>query len=212
MENGLPAPAPPPIQPSPGGHNQYSFITDPSKQGKKSLLPSGGDKKGRIMIVVGGLLGLMVLGVIALVVISSVGSGDKKDWATLAQKQQELIRISEIGLSKATVRDTKNLAATTSLSLKSSQATVNSLAKKNGAQVDAKSLALGKNSQTDVALKAAEQTNQFDATFQTILKTELNEYQTLLKKLHDGTSSKSTKSNLSTAYTNASVLATQANQ
>lgn len=212
MQPNSPAPAPPPMQPGPGGQNQYSFITDPGKPAKKSLLPAGGTKQGRIFLVVGGLLGLITIGVIAFAVINSIGNSSKQDWLTLAQKQQELIRISEVGATKAQNRDTKNLATTTNLSLKSSQTTVNSLAKKNGAVVNSKSLALGKSAETDAALKTAEQTNQFDKAFQTILKNELNDYQALLKKLYDGSSSQSTKNGLSTAYSNAGLLATQANQ
>lgn len=212
MQPNSPSPAPPPIQPGLGGPSQYDFITAPKKLPKKGLLPSGGSKKGRIFLVGGGLLGLIIIVFIGLAIFNSIGNAAKQDWLTLAQKQQELIRISEIGADKAQNRDTKNLATTTNLALKSSQATVNSLAKKNGAVVNSKSLALGKSAKTDAALKTAEQTNQFDASFQVILKAELNEYQALLKKLHEGTNSKSTKSGLTNAYTNAGLLAAQANQ
>ena len=210
MQPNGPMPTPPPIQ-AQGGANPYAFITNPGKAPKKGLLPGGNSKQGRLFVVIGIAVGLLTIGVIAAVVISSIGSSQKADWLSIAQQQQELIRVSDLG-SKAQSRDVKNLATTTNLSLLSSQATVNSLAKKNGAVVNTKTLALGKSSKTDAELKTAEQTNQFDKTFKEVLKQELNDYQRLLKKLYDGSGSKSTKAGLSTAYTNAGLLATQANQ
>lgn len=212
MDSNLPAPAPPPMQPNQPGQNPYAFITDDRKAGKKSLLPMPGGKKGRIVIVVGVLVGLAILASLVMAVFNGLDSAVKQDWLTLAQKQQELIRISDIGSTKAQNRDTKNLATTTKLSLEGSQSTINSLAKKNGAVINSKSLALGKSAETDAALKTAEQTNQFDATFQLVLKNELNEYQLLIKKLYDGTTSKSTKSGLQSAFLNAGILATEANR
>lgn len=210
MQPNGPSASPPPFQHQ-SGHDPYAFITEHGKAAKRGILPTGGSKQSRLFVVIGIVVGLIIVGVIVGAVISNIGSGQKADWLSLAQKQQELIRISEVGGTKAQSRDAKNLAATTKLSLLSSQPTVNSLAKKNGANVSPKSLAAGKNAKTDADLKTAEQTNQFDKTFQETLRTELNSYQALLKKLYDSSRSKTTKAGLSTAYTNAGVLVTQAN-
>lgn len=207
MQPNGPQPTPPPLHP-----NAYSFITDHNKPGKRSLLPTGGSKQSRIMMVVGIVLAISIVGVVIMAVLNGIDNSQKQDWLTLAQKQQEIIRISEVGATKAQGRDTKNLATTTKLTLESSQALVNKLAKSNGANVSSKALLVGKNAKTDADLKTAEQTNQFDTAFQDILKNELNEYQALLKKLHDGSKSKTTKAGLSSAYNNANILATQANQ
>ncbi len=211
MENA-PAPGPPPINPNQNGGSQYSFITDPYKPVKRSLFSFGSTKKSRILLVVGGLVGLAMIGGLIALVIGGLDSAAKQDWLTLAQKQQELIRISDEGSKKAQNRDTKNLATTTKIALESSQAGVNSLAKKNGAAINSKTLALGKDAKTDAALKTAEQTNQFDSAFQKILQTELNEYQAILKKLYENTNSNSTKTGLTNAYNNAQILAAEANR
>lgn len=192
--------------------NPYAFITDPSKPQKKPFLPGGNSQKSRIFIVLGVLFGLVILGVIVMAVISSIGSSEKQSWLKLAQEQQDLIRISELGSQKAQNRDTKNLAITTKLSLTSSQSTINSLAKKNGVQVDSKSLSLGKDTKVDATLKTAEQTNQFDKVFAEVLKAKLTTYQSDMKKLYDGTQSTKTKASLASAYTNAGILATEANK
>lgn len=211
MENS-PAPSPPPINPNQNDGSQYSFITNPYKPTKKSLFSFGSTKKSRILLVVGGLVGLaMMVGLVALVV-GSLDDAAKQDWLTLAQQQQEIIRISDEGSKRAQNRDTKNLATTTKITLESSKASINSLAKKHGATIDSKTLALGKDAKTDAALKTAEQTNQFDSVFQKILQTELNEYQAILKKLNENTDSKSTKTGLTSAYSNARILAAEANR
>lgn len=205
-----PAPAPPPIQPDQNVKNKYSFITDDKKVAQKSFLPTASTKQGRVLLVVGGVFGLLLLGGLVITVLSGLDSAAKQDWLNLAQKQQEIIRISEIGAKKAQDRDTKNLATTTKLSLQGSQTAVNALAKKNGADVSSKTLAEGKNSKTDAALTVAEQANKFDTVFYEILKTELNEYQALLKKLYDNSTSKSTKEGLQAAYNSAEILANEA--
>lgn len=212
MQPELPSPAPPPIQPPSVPRNSYDFITNPGVAPKKGILPTGGTKQSRILLVIGGFLGLIIIGMIIFAVINGLSSSQKEDWLTLAQKQTELIRITDIATAKAQLRDTKNLAATTKASLISSQKTVNSLAKKNGATISSKTLALGKDINTDKQLTSAEQTNQFDATFQVLLKKELGEYQVLVKKLYDSTGSKSTKASLNGIYNNANLLVQQSNQ
>lgn len=192
--------------------NPYAFITDPKKMPKQSFLPSGGSQKSRIIIVVGIAFVVIIIAVIVMAVISSIGSGEKQQWLKVAQEQQDLIRISELGSQKAQNRDTKNLAVTTKLSLTSSQSTINSLAKKNGAVIDTKSLSLGKDTKVDATLTTAEQTNQFDKVFAEILKTKLTAYQSDMKKLYEGNGSAKTKASLASAYTNAGILATEANR
>lgn len=205
MQPQSPSPAPPPIQPKPSGSNPYSFITDPGKPVKKKLLPSGGTKQGRIMIVVGGILGLAVIAVIVIAVINSLGNAQKQEWLTLAQQQQELIRISDIGSTKAKDRETKNIATTTRLSLTSSQPFINTLAKRNGAVFTSKTLTTGKDSRVDAQLTTAEQTNRFDSVFLQVLNQKLLAYEKQLNKLEQGASG-NTKASLAAAAANARLL------
>lgn len=211
MQPELPS-VPPPILPASGPNDAYGFITNPAAPPKRSILPTGGSKKNRIVIVVGGFVALILFSSLIFAVINGLTSGQKADWLSLAQKQAELIRITDIGTAKAQQRDTKNLAATTKVTLLASQTTINSLAKKNGATINTRSLLGGKDPATDTALTTAEQANQFDDTFHTILKNKLSDYQQLLKKIYDSTSSKSTKSALSNIYNNAGILVDESKQ
>lgn len=191
-------PAPPPIQPLPAQNNPYDFITNPSKPARKSLLPGG--KMGRIIIVGAGAAIIIMVGVIVAAVISSSGADLKTDYLSLAQQQTELIRVSDIGVTKARQTNAKNLAITTQYSLSSQQQEILALAKKAGAATDAKTLAAGKDDKTDALLTSADQANQFDDVFAKTLKALLQKYRLTLKKIYDATDSTSTKTTLSKNY------------
>lgn len=193
-------PAPPPYQPNTAGHDPYDFINNPAQPAKKRLIPGGDSKKSKLITIGVGAVVLVLLALVAGVFISSRGSGVKNDYLTLVQQQAELIRISDIGTTKASQSEAKNLAITTKLTLSSQQTGLLKLAKKAGASTDAKSLALGKDTKTDTLLKTAEQTNQFDSALIKNLRTGLKKYQATLKKLHDASSSKSTKTTLAKDY------------
>lgn len=198
-------PAPPPYQPMPQPSNPYEFITDSGQSSKRKLLP-GSSKKGRIITV---LVGLMVLIILAFIVLSLLGRGSasvKSDYLSLAQQQTELIRISEIGVSKSRQSEARNLAITTKLSLVSQQPTTLRLAKKAGADTNAKMLALGKDAKTTELLTNADQSNQFDSVFLQTVRAKLKTYQLTLKKIYDASSSKSTKDILSKHYGDVTLL------
>lgn len=199
-------PAPPPYQPVTSGYDPYDFINNPTSPRKKRLLPGGNSNRSRLIIAAVFTLVLILLALVAAIVISSGGSGIKTDYTSLLQQQTEIIRISDIGVSKATQAEAKNIAITTQLSLTSQQPKTRELAKKAGLKIDAKTLALGKDTKTDALLTTAEQTNQFDSVLIKTLQSELKKYQTTLKKIHDASSSKSTKETLSKYYNEVSLL------
>ncbi len=193
-------PAPPPLQPGSAQHNPYEFITNPGKPGKKNLLPGGSSMMGRIVIAGGGVAILMMLVLIVVSVLSKGGSALKTDYLNLVNQQAELIRISDVGVSKARQADAKNLAITTNYSLTSQQADVVALAKGAGVAVDAKTLAAAKDAKTDALLTSADQSNTFDEVFLKTLLAQLQTYQQTLKKIYDASSSQSTKNTLYKDY------------
>lgn len=193
-------PAPPPMQRVSAQHNPYDFITNPAAPQKKGLLPGVNSKIGRLILFGAGALLLITLALIVMAALNSGSSALKTDYADLAQQQTELIRISGIGVTKARQAEAKNLAITTQYTLASQQPGTLALAKKAGASTDAKTLALGKDAQTDAALTSADQANQFDAEFTKILIASLRDYQKQLKKIHDATTNETTKATLSKSY------------
>lgn len=184
-------------------HNQpnpYDFITNAPTKPKKSLLPGGNSKTGRLILVgVAGVV-LLLLFVIVVSLLSSGSAATRADYSTLMQQQTELVRIIDTGLSKARLPDTKNLAITTKLTLSSQQSALLAAAKNAGASTDPKSLAAGKDTKTDQTLESAEQTNQFDEVFTAQLVEHLQAYQKQLKKLYDATEDNPTKAKLSGSY------------
>ena len=180
--------------------NPYDFITSAPTKPKRSLLPGGNSKTGRLLIA--GAAGVALL-LMVLVFVSILNSGNtalKSDYTELTRQQTELIRISTLASNKARQSDTKNLAITTQYAVASQQAELLPIAKKAGAPTDPKSLALGKNSSTDAALTTAEQANQFDSAFTKELVASLQAYQKQLKKIYDASSDNDTKDALSKSY------------
>lgn len=206
MDPNLAPPAPPPMHPIAPERNPYDFITQAPINNKKGFLPGGGSKKIRILVVVTGFFILAIVAAIIIGIINSGSKGPKDDYQTLVQQQTELIRISAIGMTKAQGADAKNLAITTNYSLTSQQAEIIKLAKKAGALTDEKHLAAGANSQTDTLLTNATQTNQFDTVFVKILQDSLKKYQATLKKIHNESTTSTTKTTIAKNYDNASVL------
>lgn len=201
----LAPPAPPPMQPMAPQRNPYDFITQPPSPKKGGLLGSSG-KKQRIIIVVVIVLILSLLAAVVIALLGQSGNQLKADYLSLAQQQAEIIRISDIGVSKASRSDAKNLAVNTKLSLLSEQTAILGLAKKAGANTDSKILGLGKDAKTDAALTAAAQTNQFDAEFTKLLQVKLKEYQKSLQKIYDASESQADRDTLSKSYKNTETL------
>jgi hypothetical protein len=185
-------------------HPDYDFIVNANHTPKKSLIPGGHSKQGRILIVVGGIILLILIASLVMVMLSSAGNGQKETLLKTAQQQAELIRVSKIGVDKARDPAARNLAITTNLSLQSDQAALLSHVK-----LSSKEIALGKNTKTDIDLTSAEQSNRFDEVFTTTLQTELAAYQKTLKTAYDQASSKKLQASLSELYTHAGVLTTK---
>jgi len=183
--------------------NPYGFILDNKKPKKKNLL-AGGSLKKRIMIVTGGGLILMI----AVILFASLlgGGGNLDSMIGLAQEQNELIRVADIGVIKGRGSTARNLAQTATGSLNTTQAQTLEYLKKQGTKLDIKALSLKKNSTTDQQLNAAALNNTFDDAFIKIMQEELKTYQTNVKKAYDSTSSKTQKSILADSYNGVNVL------
>lgn len=198
------------MQPITPSHNPYDFITQPPGSRKGRFLGTG-NKKQRIIIALVVVLILSLLTALVVVLLSQSGNKLKADYLSLTQQQAELIRISDIGISKANRSEAKNLAVNTKLSLLSEQPAILGLAKKAGVKTDAKILGLGKDTQTDTALTAAAQTNQFDTVFIKTLQGKLKEYQKTLQTIYDASPSQTTRDTLSKSYKNTDTLISSTN-
>lgn len=187
--------------------NPYQFIVDESHPKKGSLPNFGASKQSRLFIVLGGVLVLTILGIIIASILSSASNAGQNEIIKAAQKQTELVRVSEIGLKLAKGSSAKNLATSINLSLQSDQAALLSTLSANGLKVSTKELALGKNQKTDTLLTSAEQSNKFDEIFIQTIQAQLVDYQKTLKSAYDKTDSKKIRATLETQYKTAGLLA-----
>lgn len=201
MDPNQPGQQLPPSQPTqePGA---YDFITNPAQPKKRSLL-NGGDKKGFLIMVLGGL-GIVTL----LVLIGGLvfgGDSDRETLLDVAKQQSAIIEIAETGNEKAGTNQAKSLALTTQLTITTQQTDlVNQIAKTG--KVKEKSYASGASSKITSELEAAELNGRFDEVFSNILKQELTEYQQEIKVANSKVSSKKAKKLLADDYEQTALL------
>lgn len=199
-----PQPAPQPQPPA----NPYEFITDSSQTPKKPLLPTGNSMAQRLLIVLGGLFILVLVVVIFMNVVFG-GSNNSTGFVSLAQQQNELVRVAGIGTQQAQSQDTKDFAKAAQLSILSAQQQTLTLLQEHGTKVKPKELALKQNAQTDAAINSAVAASSFDATFKPIMESELRSYAASLKQAFLKTSKPAERQMLSNDYDDAQLLLEQ---
>jgi hypothetical protein len=201
-----------PIPTTPQDSTQYDFIVNnmpksPYVQG------SGTSMKTRIALVVGGIA---VLGILIWVFIAATHKPATINPATLlslAQKQTELARISQSPALNAVQQPTQNFAETMYLTLTTHKVQFTDfLTHHGGKQPSTKQLSVTKNDQTDTALKNAQATGTYDATYISVAQTQLNEYEQSLSQAYAASKSTSERQLLQDAYTQAQLLTTMSNQ
>ena len=202
-----------PNQPSgsnqaPSALPQYDFILNPNNGQKKNKfgMPNGNSTKQRLFIVLGGLGGLLVVGILAMMIFGG-GTSSQDNLKVLAQQQNEIIRIADAALKEKSIRNAKTIqaAATIGLVVKSEQQqTIALLSKKP----NEKTLGLTKSAKTDAVLLAAVQNNTYDETLLNTLQTQLTQYQQQLKTTYDSAAKTKEKDVLNSAYKSTAILLT----
>ncbi len=202
-----PSPTPPPFIPN-GKQNNYDFILNPLPKKKKGLIPKGETAKQRILIVViGG--GLLLIIVILGISVLFGGKTNADALIDLAQRQTEIIRVSELGLQKAKAPEARNLAINSKLTVQTSANLTVERLQKLGQKPKEKDLILKKNTQTDQALTDAGLNNKFDSTFVETLRSLLTDYRLTVKKLYDTTSNQTEKQFLAASFDGVTLLINQ---
>lgn len=198
-----------PQQPYGPAPNNYDFIVNPSPPPKKSLipLPTGSSMLQRIAIVGGGLVILIII--IAIFASLLSGGSNTAPLVSIAQQQNELIRVATLGTQQATDQSAKNFAQSTELSLTTEQQQLLGYLKDHGTKVSAKQLALTQSTKTDTELAAAQAASTFDSTFEQVMQTQLSSYAQSLKTTFAGTTGVNARKLLNADYTAANLLLKQ---
>jgi hypothetical protein len=197
------------MDPNTTDYSQYDFIMNHGQKPKKGLMPSlptGNSKKQRIILMSGLGLGLFVGLIIVSMLLSSAGKNATQPLVSIAQQQQEIIRVADLGTRSARASATSALAETTELTTTSGQQKTITYLTQKRRKVSTKELAAKQNTQTDAAFKTATANGDFDETFITTIAKLLTDYRTSLSKQYDASNNKTEKTLLKQLYTNAGTL------
>lgn len=194
------------------GHDPYAFIMADPQKAKRNLLPNPNSRKQRLLFVGGGGAILLILLLIGFLLFSSSRTTATKQLLSIAQTQNEVIRVSDLGTRNARSSDAQAFAQSTSLSVSSSQKEIVDYLTKQGLKTKPKDLATKQNGATDKALETASQASQYDQEFVETLTKLLKQYQTELKTAYDQTESAAQKQILQDSFNQVNVLLKNVNQ
>lgn len=161
-----PTPTPP--------QNRYDYILNPPQAPRRKIPLFGGGNKVVNVIFVSVVL------ILALIVYSVFSSATKANYDSvvrLAERQQEIIRVSNLGLIGSQDPATLIYVSTVASTTQSEQNATLAFLTKKGVKVSSVELALKKDSTTDSALTTAQQNNTYDAVLINSLKGLLTSYQ-----------------------------------
>lgn len=193
------------MQPQSPDNNPYDFITESPTSSKKPLFGRGSHLP-KIFLVLGILTAVTIIAVIAASLLGGDSGGSKTTYTRLLQQQTEIVRIADLASKDAQSSTVKNFAVTTSQTLQSTKADLTALAKSAGADIEPKTLLLGKDSATDKALTTAAQINNYDAVFAKILTDQLTEYSKTLQELLNSTPKTKSRNTLNSALDSVKIL------
>lgn len=191
----------------PSDTNPYDFILSSDVKPKRPM--AGGPKK--LLIITVAISLVVVIGGLFVTAFAPSGSS-KQALTTVAQDQQELIRIARDGEHLASQQNTKNLAYTIDLSIGTNQARLVAYMNAKGMKITEKQLVLSQDPNTDKTLKAAQSNSTYDSTLEKILADELTTYLTHLQEAYKASTNSNLKKILSDSFSAGKTLLTEAQQ
>lgn len=202
--------ATPPPEPTsnPSGPN-YDFIVNYNHHSPNQWLATA-SFKSRILIVIGGMLGLLILVWIFVAILSAGGGGSVQNFTSLAAEQTELARISATPSKRAESDATQNLASTTRLTLLSDESNFVAYLSQIGSQPSDGVLAGNRSVQTDAELSSAQASGTYDQTYTSIATVQLTKYARDLKLAFNAARNNTERTLLNQAYDNVQLLLTLA--
>lgn len=153
----------------------YDFILNPEKPKRSISTRMPLTPIGRLGTIGGIIVGLIIL----IVIVSSLFSGSSSApvMVSVLQDQQELIHISNSASQEPDISSTnQNFAATARLSLGSDLTVLESYLSSAGTSVSTSSLILKESPATDKLLSNSEASGDFNSTYDSIVKQQLNSY------------------------------------
>lgn len=185
--------------PTPGA---YDFITNNAPQQQTSALPQlpKGNKK---LLLLGGAGLFVIILVFGALAIFSGNDPTQEQIASIAARQQEIVRISTIAVKDARSSDTLVYASTVKATVQSQQNRLLAVVK---TKPDNKVLASKRSETTEKRLEAARQSNRFDEAYIEYITKELTTYQNELRALNDLVELKRTKTVISDSFSSNGLI------
>jgi hypothetical protein len=200
-------PPPPPAAPPPNNANKFDFIVKNPPKARMPLFGGGGSSTTkRLIVVIGGGVVLIIIAIVLAGILGSAGKSSTKALIDIAQEQQEIVRVSGVGVTKSQTSATKNLAMTIQYSVLTNQQSTISLLAGKGHKLKTKDLGLKHDIKTDNILTLASQNNTFDEAFKQIIYSQLNDYKSALKTAYDGSHSKSERKVLQDSFDSTALI------
>jgi len=195
----------------PNQQNPYGFIMNPQPAPKRGFrLPGIKDPFIARLVVI--LAGVAIVVVVVGVLISNFmgrGSVDIPALTGVVQAQQEIVRVSQQGVSQGTQSTVRNFAITVQLSVRTNQLQMLDYLQTQKTKVGTKTLNLKKSATTDTALKTALQTSTFDSTFAQQMQNILVAYTSELEQVSSGATGNKEKKLLAQELATANALLQQ---
>jgi hypothetical protein len=158
----------------------FDFMFKNNQVGKPNARLAGLPKPLKIGLAV-------VVGIILLVIVSSLLSGHNKGSTTAIEgvlaRNAEILRVTGLVQQQLPLQDpqTQALAATVSSSLTSDKTQLLTYLSQNHVKMSASLLAIDVDKTTDTSLQAASQNNSIDSAYVSYLKQALSKYQSDLQ-------------------------------
>lgn len=189
--------------------NPYDFIMNPQapQKPKKSLF-GGNSFITKLVLIIGSVIVFMITTAVILNITTS-DKIDTGDLQTLAQTQQEVIRVATNGMTNSRNQDNRNLATSVAMSVGTQQQQLISYLETQGIKVSAKDLALKEDAARTTQLTNAQQTSTYDVVFPQVMQTLLNDYAKELQTIYNGMSNQNARNLLKTDYDQTQLLLQQ---
>lgn len=181
--------------------NDFNFIMDSGQSGSSGPAFLQDPKKRNIIagLFVGGVLLLVIL---AIAIFSSLTSRNTTSLVDVAVLQNEIVRISELGLADASDPAVRVRVSTINSFMKTDYSATTSFLAKNGRVLKPEALALTQDLSVDESLETAALRNNFDETLLEEIDKKTVAYKTALRKALNEATTESEKTFLNTAAAN----------
>lgn len=162
--------------------NPYEFIMAPPEQTKRA--PGLAGFGGKLPIILGGILGILILVIILAIVFGGKDKGPTVQLASLSAEQQEIIRVSDLVLDLSRDPATLATASTVKSSIITEQKRAIELLGLQGGQLQKGQINSKLSRKNDENINSAAQSNTLEQAYKEYLKKSLGDYKADLKALY----------------------------